>query len=177
MSADRPDRPPPARARTTDDEYSAVVRDRYVGLARLAYALCGDRAHAEDAVAEACSRVYVHWARGKVDDLPAYLRQAVVNEVRKRHRRRALERREEERRRVDPRAHDRVDAQLGNRTVLWDALRHLSLDQRAVVVLRVVEDQSEAETAELLGIRPGTVKSRLSRALATLRDHLGATDV
>ncbi len=49
------------------------------------------------------------------------------------------------------------------------ALRSLSVDQRAVVVCRFFIGYSEAETAEVLGIRPGTVKSRLSRALDALR--------
>ncbi len=49
------------------------------------------------------------------------------------------------------------------------ALRSLSVDQRAVVVCRFFIGYSEAETAEVLGIRPGTVKSRLSRALEALR--------
>ena len=49
------------------------------------------------------------------------------------------------------------------------ALRSLTVDQRAVVVCRFFIGYSEAETAEALGIRPGTVKSRLSRALDALR--------
>ena len=49
------------------------------------------------------------------------------------------------------------------------ALRQLNVDQRAVVVCRFFIGYSELETAEALGIRPGTVKSRLSRALDTLR--------
>lgn len=49
------------------------------------------------------------------------------------------------------------------------ALAQLSIDQRAVVVCRFLVGYSEAETAAALGIRPGTVKSRLSRALDRLR--------
>jgi RNA polymerase sigma-70 factor (ECF subfamily) len=48
------------------------------------------------------------------------------------------------------------------------ALAELSVDHRAVVVCRVLLGFSEAHTAEVLGIRPGTVKSRLSRALPRL---------
>lgn len=57
---------------------------------------------------------------------------------------------------------------------LDDALDALSLEQRAVVVLACAFDWSEAEIAEVLGIRPGTVKSRLSRGLAILRKEIGA---
>ncbi len=49
------------------------------------------------------------------------------------------------------------------------ALRQLTVEQRAVVVCRFYIGYSEAETADALGIRPGTVKSRLSRALEVLR--------
>ena len=49
------------------------------------------------------------------------------------------------------------------------ALASLSIDQRAVIVCRFFVGCSEAQTAALLGIRPGTVKSRLSRALDRLR--------
>ena len=49
------------------------------------------------------------------------------------------------------------------------ALAALPPGQRAVLVLRYFDDQSEAETARLLGISPGTVKSRAARGLAALR--------
>ena len=47
-----------------------------------------------------------------------------------------------------------------------------SPNQRVVVVLRHAEDRSEEETAALLGISLGTVKSRLARGLAALRSKL-----
>lgn len=55
---------------------------------------------------------------------------------------------------------------------LRDALNTLSIDQRAVVIQRVLLGFSEAETAASLGIRVGTVKSRLHRALGRLREEL-----
>lgn len=68
---------------------------------------------------------------------------------------------------------------LSDRTEVWvpdtprpdltEKLNQLSLEQRAVVVLRVVNDWSENEVAEALDIPVGTVKSRLSRALEILR--------
>jgi RNA polymerase sigma factor (sigma-70 family) len=56
------------------------------------------------------------------------------------------------------------------------ALRNLSIDQRAVVVCRHLIGYSELETARVLGIRPGTVKSRLNRALTGLRSSLADID-
>lgn len=49
------------------------------------------------------------------------------------------------------------------------ALATLTRRERAVAVLRYVEDLSEAETAAILGVAVGTVKSTASRALAKLR--------
>ena len=53
------------------------------------------------------------------------------------------------------------------------ALAGLAVPLRSVVVLRLYLDWSVATTAEALGVRPGTVKSRLSRAMDQLRDVLG----
>ena len=56
------------------------------------------------------------------------------------------------------------------------AVRELPLAPRAVVVCRVLLDLSTVETAEVLGIPAGTVKSRLARALAALRIALNEED-
>lgn len=55
---------------------------------------------------------------------------------------------------------------------VFEAVSRLPYDQRAVVVLRLIEDWSEREVADALGIALGTVKSRLSRALEKLRQEL-----
>lgn len=133
----------------------------------------GERELAEDAVSEAFARTFPKWVNGGVEDPGAYLRRAVVNQLHSAFRRRLLERRREERapapEPVPTRGHDRVT----DRAVLWKALRTLPRTQRAAVVLRHYEDLSEAETARVLGISVGTVKSQTSRGLARLRTALG----
>jgi RNA polymerase sigma factor (sigma-70 family) len=54
----------------------------------------------------------------------------------------------------------------------WAAVCRLPARQRAVIVLRFYQDLPETEIAALVGCRPGTVKSRLSRGLAALRKEL-----
>jgi RNA polymerase sigma factor (sigma-70 family) len=81
----------------------------------------------------------------------------------------------------DPRSGDPVTA-VELRPALLAALDTLTLQQRAIVVLRYFDDRSETEVAGLLGVSPGTVKSTASRAIAQLRVQPGlialfATDI
>jgi RNA polymerase sigma factor (sigma-70 family) len=88
------------------------------------------------------------------------------------------------RRRVDEHATDRLPERPGRdltsdldlHDALWTALAALPKRQRAMVVLRYYEDLSEAETAAVLGVSVGTVKSTTSRALVKLRDSAGLRD-
>ncbi len=148
-----------------------LVRLHYQGLLRLAYVLCGDPAEAEDIVGDVLVRAWPRLSRGKVDEPATYLRRAVVNTVASWRRHRFVVRREELRRRPEPPAPD-TEGQTAERDRLWTALRALPVAQRQVVVLRYLEDLSEAETAATLGVGPGTVKSRAARALEALRRAL-----
>lgn len=155
-------------AEADGDAFAHAVTTYHQALARFAYALCGDVAQAEDVVAEAYARVWRRWRRGRIDNLFGYLRRTVANEVYGRHRRRLLERREAERA-PDRSADGQFESGVDDRDALWTALDRLSPRLRVVVVLRVVEDLSEEQTATMLDVPPGTVKSRLSRGLAALR--------
>jgi RNA polymerase sigma factor (sigma-70 family) len=84
--------------------------------------------------------------------------------------RRAWKRREVATDRV-PEAATRDTYDEGRSAALWDVVQTLPKKARAVVVLRYYEELTEAETADLLGISVGTVKSQTSRALAALRER------
>jgi RNA polymerase sigma-70 factor (ECF subfamily) len=60
----------------------------------------------------------------------------------------------------------------GLQEAVWAAIAELSADQRGVVVMHHLEDMSVAEIARALGVRPGTVMSRLARAREALRKRL-----
>lgn len=150
------------------DEWVAV---RGPALLRLAFVLTGNQADAEDVVQDALSRALPRWSRiCRADDVDAYVRRMVVNANVSRWRK--------FRRKETPAAVgvDRV-APSGmpaeDRDALWRACQRLPPDQRTAIVLRFYEDMEYAEIAALTGVREGSVRSRVSRGVATLREELG----
>jgi RNA polymerase sigma-70 factor (sigma-E family) len=145
--------------------FEQLYIDAYGPMVRLAHLLTGSNRQAEELVQDAFVRVYGHWA--DVEHPRADLRQAVVNACRSQQRRHGRELRH------GPGAAARAAASLDPEAdLIRDALAVLSDRQRKAVVLRYYEDLPEAEIAAILGCRPGTVKSLLSRALAQLREVL-----
>lgn len=155
--------------------FEAVYRSRSTHLLRLAVLLCGNRDQAEDAVADAVARSWRRWDAGGIEDPDAYLRRAVVNAVTDGFRSRGRARNRAARRSADDRPIHQPDPSDGIviRSAVLDALDVLPGAQRAVLVLRYFEDQTEAATADLLGIAVGTVKSRSARGLDALARMLG----
>jgi RNA polymerase sigma-70 factor (sigma-E family) len=155
-----------------DDEFREFMRGRWPAMVRLAYGLTGDMGHAEDVAQAAFARAYASWGRvRRTGDPDAYVRRIVINENRRRFRKRRVA---EDLSGDPPEPRDPgggADSSPGpeERSALLDALRVLGPRQRAVVVLRYWLDMSEAETAAALNCSTGTVKSQASRALATLR--------
>jgi RNA polymerase sigma-70 factor (sigma-E family) len=161
---------------TAADRFEQAIAEHHQRLAGLAFVLTGDGRVTEDLLAEAYAKVWGRYRRNQIDDLGPYLRRAVVNLARSRRRRWRVERRYAE---AYPPFKDGagrgVDDEVTARHSVHGALLTLPVDQRAVVVLRLLVDLSEAETARLLRVRPGTVKSRLARGLDALRAELERT--
>ncbi|WFE63831.1 SigE family RNA polymerase sigma factor [Micromonospora sp. WMMD714] len=156
-----------------EDEFRDFVAARSGALLRTAYLLTGDWATAEDLLQTALTKTYLAWRRlGGIEAVEPYARRVLVNTSTSWWRRRWHGERPTEI--LPERAGVDEIAQHLDRDLLWGHLRALPARQRAVLVLRYYEDLSEAQTAALLEISPGTVKSQTSRALATLRRRLGA---
>jgi RNA polymerase sigma-70 factor (sigma-E family) len=135
--------------------------------ARLAYLVTGDRALAEDIVQEAFVRLYGRFRDLRNPDaFDVYLRRTVVNLANSHFRHRKVERKHEPAIASEP-SSEAPD--LGERDELWTVLQSLPERQRTAIVLRFYEDLSEVSTAEVMGCPVGTVKSLVSRGLASLR--------
>lgn len=146
--------------RLYDEEFGTTVR--------LARFLTGNPSVGEDIAQDAFVKVYRYLQNGtdRINDPVAFLRTATTNLCRSWHR-----------------SHVRSDlrmarhGQVNDAVTEWereldDSLKRLPYDQRAVIVLRHWLGWSEAEIAVALNCRPGTVKSRHSRAMRTLQKEL-----
>ena len=157
-----------------DADFSSYMHARQASLLRTAYLLTGDRHTAEDLVQTAFAKLYLSWEKVQSrDSVDAYVRRILVNEHNSLWRR-AWKRREHATDELPERPHlDHYDG--GAQRELWDLVQTLPRKARAVLVLRYYEEMSEAETADVLGISVGTVKSQTSRALAALRERAPQT--
>ena len=170
-----------ARARRGDEAaYGDLVATHQELAYRVAYLVLGDAAEAQDAAQEAFVKAYRAIDRFR-EGFPfrPWLLRIVTNTARNRSRaagrRRGLQLRAEvatPHEGTAPSAEDSV-LQRERRETLLAAINALSPDDRLVIGARYFLDLSEAETATLAGVAPGTVKSRLSRARARLAHALG----
>ncbi|PUA82721.1 SigE family RNA polymerase sigma factor [Nocardioides currus] len=157
-----------------DDDFVAFVDARSVALLRTARLLCaGDLHAAEDLVQTALEKAYVAWPRIKRREAQeAYVRSIMT--------RSAIDRTRRRQRRGEVVTDDVpetpvVHAGPEERDEVWALLASLSPRQRAVLVLRYYEDQSEAQIAEALGCSAGTVKAHASRGVALMRELLASS--
>ncbi|MGH2630185.1 MAG: RNA polymerase sigma factor [Actinomycetota bacterium] len=170
-----------ARARDGDVGAYEELVTRYQGIAfRVAWLVVRNRGDAEDAVQDAFVKAYYALPRFRTGaPFRPWILRIVANEARNRGR--SARRRDglvvraaatgsgDAAQSPEAAAMERADAEL-----LAVALGRLPERDRLVVAYRYLFEMSEAETAEALGVRPGTVKSRLSRALARLRTEITA---
>jgi RNA polymerase sigma-70 factor (sigma-E family) len=142
----------------------------------LAYLLTGNPAVAEDLAQEAFLRAASRFPQIRdPNSFPAYLRRTVINlwknSLRRQRRVQAYLARQ------NPRTLEDQPVDLATRYAVRAALVRLGPRQRAAIVLRYYEDLPERQIAELLGCRPGTVKSLLARGMDSLRTDLGELEV
>ncbi len=147
------------RAAPVSAGFEGFYAVEYAPMVRLARALVDTGECAEEVVQHAFVKVYERW--GRIDSPGGYLRAAVVNGARSELRKREV------RRRVGRRLPRPVAP--GEREFLLDALDRLVERRRTALVLRYWADMSERDIARAMGVRPGTVKSLVSRGLADLR--------
>jgi RNA polymerase sigma-70 factor (sigma-E family) len=155
--------------RSHDREYAEFVRARGTALLRTAHLLTTNPAHAEDLLQTSLTKTYLAWPRLRDPAAAeAYTRRVLANASISwwRQKRNRLEQPTEQ---LPDAGVEHPEARLAEREAMMDALRQLSPQQRAVLVLRYYEDQSEAEIAATLGLSTGSVKSHASRGLARLR--------
>ncbi|NYJ00097.1 RNA polymerase sigma-70 factor (sigma-E family) [Nocardioides thalensis] len=152
---------------SAEEAFRRWAGDRQLALLRTAVLLTGDHHRAEDLVQEALAKVALRWRRLADGSPEAYARQIIVRDNISWWRKRRNEVVAD-----IPRGPDVPDiATAADRRMLLDrALAALTPRQRAVVVLRYYDDLSERDTAEVLGVTVGTVKSQTHLALRRLRE-------
>ena len=162
----------PLGARSASRDLEARYLEAYPASLRLAYLLTGDRQSAEDLVQEAFVRIFSRPRRLlEPAAFPGYVRKTITNLALSRGRSSARERVRMNRVAGEAPTTVDLDLDLSSRELLA-ALDVLPDRQRTAVVLRFWLDLGEREMAQMLRCRPGTVKSLLSRPLATLKTEL-----
>ena len=141
--------------------------------ARLFGALClvtGDRHEAEEIMQDAFLRLWERWDRvAEFDDPSAYLFRTAMNVFRNRYRRAALALRKT----ISLAPSEDALATVEDRDAVVRALRDLTSDQRAAVVLTGYVGLTSEEAGSVLGMRAGTVRTLATRARAAIREKAG----
>ncbi|HUO45286.1 MAG TPA: sigma-70 family RNA polymerase sigma factor [Acidimicrobiia bacterium] len=148
------------------DTFDSFYKSNRTPILRALALTLGDRDLAADATDEAMARAFQHWRSVQgFDNQAGWVYRVGLNWARSRLRKRRREIL------TDVMPTSSMDIQLSDPD-LDRAVKELPIDTRAVVVLRHYLDWSTDEVARALGIRPGTVKSRLHRAINELRQAL-----
>jgi RNA polymerase sigma-70 factor (sigma-E family) len=162
----------PVAAGVEAPTFEGFFHQQHEPLLRVLYLATGDRYEAEDLAQEAFVRMFERWDRvRRLEDPRGYLYRTALNLRRSRLRRLAVA----ARRLVGGRSEDAADpAQAaGERDELRRALATLPDGQRDALVLCEWLEMTDSEAGAVLGISPGAVRVRLTRARATMRRELG----
>jgi RNA polymerase sigma factor (sigma-70 family) len=164
------------------DAFGELVRPHHQAALRVATVVLGTSEGADDVVQHAIERAWRGLSTFKTDRLfgPWFLRivaNCARNDRRSRGRRGRLQVRVAAARETGVATPDEVAVADEDRRRVVDAMNRLASGDRLVIALRHFEEMSEREMAETLDCRVGTVKSRLSRAMARLRTELDGTEV
>ncbi|WP_133878550.1 SigE family RNA polymerase sigma factor [Paractinoplanes brasiliensis] len=158
------------RKAARDAEFTAFVESAATRLRRSAYLMCRDWHLAQDLTQQTFTKMYASWTRLRSGtNLDGYSRRVLMNLVFDQQKRRSGS--ELVLAELPDRPDDAGSPEL--RLTLVDALARLSVEDRAVLVLRHAEDHSVETVATILGVSVSVVKMRNSRALTRLRDLLG----
>ncbi|BBC94949.1 SigE family RNA polymerase sigma factor [Streptomyces griseofuscus] len=159
-------------AASTYPSFTSYVRARRPVLLRAARSLTANPCDAEDLLQTALAKTYAAWERIENQRaLDGYVRRALLNTRTSQWRKRRVDEFAcDELPEPDPLPDDDPAERQALHDAMWRAVMKLPTRQRAMVVLRYYEDLSEAQTAEVLGVSVGTVKSAVSRALGKLRE-------
>jgi len=151
--------------------FDALYASEYAAVVRVAFALTGRLAVAEELSQEAFLSAYRRWDQiGRYDDPAAWVRRVVTNRCVSAWRRGFTEARLLARLGQEPSTYV-----VGNEQddALWRAVRRLPARQRQVIALVVVDDRSVADAAVVLEISEDSVRTHLRRAKAHLAKRLG----
>ncbi|MBC7297707.1 MAG: sigma-70 family RNA polymerase sigma factor [Demequina sp.] len=159
--------------RTWAKVMETVVRERRPALVGYAYLMTGSRVEAEDLVQDAIVRTFARGrAKNSVVQAEAYIKRAIANEAINRARHRMVV---EQRKPLvaTPYSVPGHESMVSARADLEAALEVLSPRERAVTVLKYVDDLTIASIAAILKLSDGTVKRYLANAAVKLREQLG----
>lgn len=163
-----------------DDAVTALHREQYRALVRLAGLLLHDRGASEEVVQDAFVQLHLRWRRLEDrDKAAAWLRSAVLNGARSRLRHLEVRRRHapDGSRGEGHESAEDVALARSSHDRMVAALRTLPPRQREAVVLRYYLDLSEAEMAAAMGVSTGSVKTHLHRGLAALQTRIDGREV
>lgn len=154
------------------DDIGDLYRRHAPKALRMAYLITGDASLAQDLVHDAfvkmASRVL---PLRHPEAFPAYMQRTIRNLAHSYFRHKRIER-EHQRTNPGPRESHDPSLEVDARGALWAALLNLSQRQRTAIVLRFYMDMSDEDAAGVLGCRPATVRSLVSRGLQALRPEV-----